>query len=84
MGKSIILIYTFKLYDSCVQAVRARCVAQMGQERVTAVGAGRGTSVLSEDSPSHMQTEKEKQSREGKMRQCSQVGRVQEGCTVEG
>ena len=35
---------TFKLYDSCVQAIGARSKAQMGQERVTAVGAGRGTS----------------------------------------
>ena len=43
MGYTLYLC-TLKLYDSCVQAVRARSVAQMGQERVTAVGAGRGTS----------------------------------------
>ena len=43
MGKTLYLC-TFTLYDPCVQAVRARSKARMGQERVTAVGAGRGTS----------------------------------------
>ena len=41
---NILYLCTFKLCDSFVQAIRARSKARMGQERVTAVGAGRGTS----------------------------------------
>ena len=43
MGSTLYLC-TFKLCDSCVQAIRAHSKARMGQERVIVVGAGRGIS----------------------------------------